>query len=60
MVIKRYSCGNGDGMFENKKGSYVEYEECMKVINKLILQHSEELGEAYETGREDGFNSSSL
>lgn len=44
MVVTRYECGNGDGMFEHKKGSYVDYEEFEK-----LKRYSEELFEiAYD------------
>ena len=35
---KRYNCGNGDGMFEDKKGyfvSYKDYEHLKKCFNEI-------------------------
>lgn len=32
---KRYSCGNGEGMFDNKKGYWITYEEHKNIINEL-------------------------
>lgn len=34
-MIERYYCGNGEGMFNDKKGSYILYSDHMKVIKKL-------------------------
>jgi hypothetical protein len=34
-MIERYYCGNGDGMFNDKKGSYILYSDHMKAIKKL-------------------------
>ncbi len=36
MRFKRYICGNGDGMYEDKKGVWVEYAELYKEIKKLM------------------------
>ena len=35
--IKRYTCGNGSGMFESKKGFYIEYSEYLKLLVKIDL-----------------------
>lgn len=32
---KRYSCGNGEGMFDNEKGYWVSYKEHLEIVNKL-------------------------
>lgn len=38
--IKKYSCGNGDGMFEdNENGNWIEYLEYKKINDKLGLIH---------------------
>lgn len=31
--VKRFSCGNGDGMYDHENGSWVEYSEYKKLIN---------------------------
>lgn len=39
IMIKRYYCGNGEGMFEDKKGHWIEYKEYLKLkrlYNKLV------------------------
>lgn len=33
--IERYSCGAGDGMYDNKDGYYVKYEDYKKVFDEL-------------------------
>lgn len=35
--IDRYSCGAGDGMYDNKEGYYVKYEDHKKVVDGLML-----------------------
>jgi hypothetical protein len=38
--IKKYSCGNGDGMFEDEEnGNWIEYLEHKKINDKLGLIH---------------------
>lgn len=32
---KRYTCGNGEGMFDDKKGCWITYEEHIEIVNKL-------------------------
>ena len=32
---KRYDYGNGEGMFDNKKGDWISYEEHKEIVNKL-------------------------
>jgi len=32
---KRYSCGNGEGMFDDKKGYWISYKEHQEIVNKL-------------------------
>jgi len=32
---KRYDCGNGEGMFDDKKGDWISYKEHNKILNKL-------------------------
>lgn len=32
---KRYTCGNGEGMFDDKKGYWITYEEHLEIVNKL-------------------------
>lgn len=34
--LKRYSCGNGEGMFQdNKNGQWIEYSEHKDIVEKL-------------------------
>ncbi len=33
---KRYDCGNGEGMFDDKKGDWISYEEHKEIVNKLL------------------------
>jgi capsule polysaccharide export protein KpsE/RkpR len=33
--VERYYCGNGDGMFQDNKGSYVEYSDYKKLEQQL-------------------------
>ena len=35
MKINRFTCGNGEGMFENKKGYWVSYEDHLKALKEL-------------------------
>ena len=35
--IKRYTCGNGSGMFESKNGFYIQYSEYLKLLVKMNL-----------------------
>lgn len=35
MKINRFTCGNGEGMFENKKGYWVSYEYHLKALKEL-------------------------
>lgn len=32
--VKRYECGNGEGMFDNKKGYWVAYEDYNQLLDK--------------------------
>lgn len=32
--VSRYSCGNGEGMFYDKKGYWIEYDEYKKLLDK--------------------------
>lgn len=34
-AVKRYICGNGDGIFEHKKGDLILYEDHLKIIQSL-------------------------
>jgi hypothetical protein len=36
--MKRYTCGNGEGMFETKNGHWIEYSEHEKIVNDLKKQ----------------------
>jgi hypothetical protein len=37
--IKKYSCGNGDGMFEVENGNWIEFSEYQKLNTKLGSIH---------------------
>jgi hypothetical protein len=40
--VKRYTCGAGDGMFDDKKGYYVEYSDYKILLdkyNQALLQY---------------------
>ena len=41
MEIKRYTCGNGDGMFELKNGNYVEFSELEQYANQKVIDELE-------------------
>tara|TARA_R110000796_G_scaffold223742_1_gene340021 strand:+ start:332 stop:559 length:228 start_codon:yes stop_codon:yes gene_type:complete len=32
---KRYSCGNGEGMFDSDKGYWISYKEHQEIVNKI-------------------------
>lgn len=34
----RYICGNGEGMFDDKKGDYICYKEHQEIVNKLLAK----------------------
>ena len=34
--VKRYTCGNGDGMFEDDNGNYVEHKEVKDIRDYAI------------------------
>ena len=42
MKIDRYSCGNGEGMYDDKKGSYCLYSDVQKIIDEAV-QHDERM-----------------
>ena len=35
---KRYSCGNGEGMFDNENGYWISYKEHLIIVNKLLRE----------------------
>ena len=37
MGIKRYGCGNGDGMFDDEEGYWVSYKDHNNIVKKLEL-----------------------
>lgn len=43
MEIKRYTCGNGDGMFELKNGNYVEFSELVQYANQRVIEELDKL-----------------
>jgi hypothetical protein len=55
--IERLICGNGEGMFEDKKGYYVTYKEHKKMIDGLL---SELLYSAYSYNRDCGMTHKQL
>jgi hypothetical protein len=55
--IERLICGNGDGMFEDKKGVYVTYDDHKKMVNGLL---SELLYSAYSYNRDCGMTHKQL
>jgi hypothetical protein len=53
--MKRYTCGNGEGMFETKNGHWIEYSEHEKIVNDhqkqlelTAVSHQRELLTDYE------------
>lgn len=46
-AIDRYTCGAGDGMFnDNRNGYWVTYKDHVKEIEQLQAKHEEELKQA--------------
>ena len=50
--IDRFNCGNGEGMFDNKQGDWVYYEDHKKIVEELeaikYAHSSTLLNEKYE------------
>jgi hypothetical protein len=50
--MDRYYCGNGDGMFDDPDGSYILYEDHLKIVDAF----KKELEKLQPLKSDDGFN----